>query len=43
VVRTAHIYLPLRNNTELNFVCLHPDTESDGSNEGSLIIFHRHD
>ncbi|CAG8918567.1 unnamed protein product [Penicillium salamii] len=28
------VIYPCRNNTELNFVCLHPDTESDGATEG---------
>ncbi|PYI05107.1 FAD/NAD(P)-binding domain-containing protein [Aspergillus sclerotiicarbonarius CBS 121057] len=28
------VIYPCRNNTELNFVCLHPDTESDGTSEG---------
>ncbi|CEL03661.1 hypothetical protein ASPCAL04811 [Aspergillus calidoustus] len=28
------VIYPCRNNTELNFVCLHPDKESEGSKEG---------
>ncbi|KAJ5363870.1 FAD/NAD(P)-binding domain-containing protein [Penicillium cataractarum] len=28
------VIYPCRNNTELNFVCLHPDTESEGTTEG---------
>ncbi|KAL3464900.1 hypothetical protein BJX64DRAFT_298013 [Aspergillus heterothallicus] len=28
------VIYPCRNNTELNFVCLHPDRESEGSTEG---------
>ncbi|KAL4880396.1 hypothetical protein BJY04DRAFT_228671 [Aspergillus karnatakaensis] len=28
------VIYPCRNNTELNFVCLHPDKESEGSTEG---------
>ncbi|KNG85740.1 hypothetical protein ANOM_005720 [Aspergillus nomiae NRRL 13137] len=33
IYRRLVIY-PCRNNTELNFVCLHPDGESEGSTEG---------
>ncbi|KAJ5627316.1 hypothetical protein N7528_004743 [Penicillium herquei] len=28
------VIYPCRDNTELNFVCLHPDTESEGTTEG---------
>lgn len=28
------VMYPCRNNTEMNFVALHPDSESDGTSEG---------
>jgi len=28
------VMYPCRNNTEMNFVALHPDSESDGISEG---------